>query len=203
LRDECHKLSNDAQNALLKALEDTPKHVYLILATTNPEKLLKTIKTRCSTYATEEIGPRAMAKLLEGVAEEEGADIPEDVIKQIANDSLGSARAGLVILDQIIDMDKADMLEAAARKAEEESEVIELCRALLAGASWSKISGILKGIQTQEEERVRRAVLGYCNAALLGKDNPRAADIIDGFADNFFDSGKAGLTLACYEVVSK
>ena len=50
LLDEFHKASASFQNAMLKALEDTPKHVYFILCTTDPQKVIKTVQTRCQKY---------------------------------------------------------------------------------------------------------------------------------------------------------
>ena len=56
LLDECHKMSGDAQSALLKALEDPPSHVYFMLATTDPQKLLKTIRNRCVHFEVQPLG---------------------------------------------------------------------------------------------------------------------------------------------------
>jgi DNA polymerase-3 subunit gamma/tau len=67
----CHKLTGDAQTALLKALEDTPKHVYYILCTTDPQKLLPTIKGRCAQYQVNLLTDREMKTLLKRVVKAE------------------------------------------------------------------------------------------------------------------------------------
>lgn len=201
LLDEVHKMTNDAQNALLKALEDTPSHVYFILCTTDPQKLLKTIKTRCSPYEVESLDSRQLVKLIRQTAKSEGKSIPKDVRQQIAKDSLGSARQALVLLDKIIDLPEDEMLAAAEKSAEEESEVIELCRILMnPKCNWKNVSKVLKGIN-QEPESVRRAVLGYFSAVLLNSGKPIAAHVIECFQDHFYDSGKAGLVLSCFQAV--
>ena len=64
LLDEVHKSTNDAQNALLKGLEDPPPNTYFILATTDPQKLLPTIRGRCTQYPVEVLADKDMRKLL-------------------------------------------------------------------------------------------------------------------------------------------
>ena len=201
LIDECHQLTKDAQNALLKALEDTPKHVYFILCTTDPQKLLKTIKTRCTPYEVKPLADKAIGRLLKNIARKEDVDLPKEVREQIARDSLGSPRQALVLLGKVIHLPEEEMLEAAEKSAEEESEVIELCRMLLnPDQSWGKISRLIKGLN-QEPESIRRAILGYFSAVLLSntKKNKRAADVMECFLDHFYDSGKAGLVLSCWQ----
>ena len=83
LIDECHKLTNDAMNSLLKILEDTPTHVYFILCTTDPHKLLKTIQGRCSQFAVKPLDDRQMFRLLKTIVKEEGEDLPQEVYDQI------------------------------------------------------------------------------------------------------------------------
>lgn len=201
LLDECHKLTLDAQEALLKALEDTPKHVYFLLATTNPEKLKPTLKRRCTPFELELLSIKTIGKYLNKVVHQEKKNVPVDVLKQIAQDSLGSLGIAMMILDKILYLNKEDMLQAAKRTAEQQNEVIELCRALMSKRNWKIVSNVLKGIQ-QEPESVRRAVLGYFTAVILNGDNPRAYLIMSCFQNNYFNAGKPGLVMSCYEAVS-
>jgi len=202
LLDECHSLTKDAQHALLKALEDTPKHVYFLLATTDPEKLLPTIKTRCVTFEVKGLRDSEMLGLLSGVVVKEKAEVPDAVLEQITQDALGSARMALSVLDKIINTDPAAMLEAAKQQAAAQSESISLCRALIGKRPWGEIARILRDLQ-QDPEQVRRAVMGYAQAVLLKSDNPQAAMVLMSFRQPFYDTGKPGLTLACYESVLK
>ncbi len=193
---------NEAQNALLKALEEPPKHVYLILATTNPEMLLKTIRNRCSTFSVDEISKTVLTKYLRKVCHWEEKKVPQEVLRQISQDSMGSPRSALTILDRIIDLPQEKMKLAAEQQAEKENEMIDLCRALLKQTTWKKISVILKGLN-QEPETIRRMILAYMTSVLLNTGGQKPARIIDCFLDNFYDSGKAGLVLACYESLQK
>lgn len=202
LLDECHQLSKDAQHALLKALEEPPKHVYFLLATTEPEKLLPTIKTRCPTFDVKPMNDDLMDILLKTVIQKEGVDkVPQEAVDQIVQDSLGSARMALSILDKIISMEPADMLEAAKQQAAAQNESIDLCRALIGKKPWRDVARIVQGIQ-QDPEQVRRAVLGYAQAVLLKSGNGRAYIVMVAFQKDFFATGKAGLTIACYEATN-
>src|SRR5690554_5071868 len=65
--DEVHRATQDAQSALLKTLEDTPSHVYFILCTTDPQKLLPAIRGRCADYQVRTLNDREMRMLLRRV----------------------------------------------------------------------------------------------------------------------------------------
>lgn len=201
LLDECHALSKDAQNALLKALEDTPKHVHFMLATTDPNKLLDTIIGRCMQFSVGPLPDRGMIKLLQKVVANEKKEVPEEVLNSITKESLGRPRFALVMLDKIIDLPKERMLKAVEQVAAEEDKTIALCRALLAKSPWKEVREMIKPIEEQNVESVRRAVLGYCSSVLLNGDNPKAYVVMDSFRKPFYDNGKPGLIMACYEVL--
>ena len=201
LIDECHKMTNDAQNALLKILEDTPPHVYFILCTTEPHKLLKTIRGRCIELAVQPLEDSDMSKLLRSVVKAEEQSIPKVVSDQIIKDSFGLPRNALQILDQVLRVDPDQQLEAATKAAAVESESIELCRALIKGESWHRVSTILVGLKDQEAENIRRHVLGYMQSVLLKGGNDLAALTIEEFLEPFYNTGFPGLVYACYVVV--
>jgi DNA polymerase III gamma/tau subunit len=199
--DECQQLSKDAQSALLKILEDTPAHVYFALATTDPEKLLPTIRTRLTTFVLSKLDDDEINELLSKVVEKEGAIITKEAIKQICLDCLGSARMALVLLDKIIDLPVEEQQEVAKQTARTENQVIELCRLLIQKTNWKQVSSVLRGLSKEDPEKVRRAVLGYANSVLLNSGNPRAYLVIDSFRKPVWDIGMPGLIAACYEVL--
>jgi len=198
--DECHKLTGDAQSALLKILEDTPKHVYFILCTTDPQKLLPTIIGRCSQFTVQLLSEDQIASLVRKVAKLEGEKLEKEVWEQIAIASQGHARNALQILEQVLAVEPEQRFEMAKKSAEEQSQTIELCRALIGKRGWKAISHILSGLRDQDPENVRRAVLGYCSAILLKKEDDQAGLVMECFIENFYNSGFPGLVFACLSV---
>ena len=202
LLDEAHKLTNDAQNALLKLLEDTPSHVYFILCTTEPEKLIKTIRTRCTHFQVSSLPDRVIvSSLLKDVCEKEKVDLPKEALTEIAKISEGSPRQALVILDSVIDIETdEDLLKAIQDYSVRKSVIFDLSNALLGKSKWKDIIKILSSLD-MEPENVRYSILGIMNNKLMKGENNKASYIIEEFLESFMYSKKAGLTNACYRVV--
>ena len=99
--DEVHMLTPGAFNALLKTLEEPPKHVIFILATTDPQKVSETIISRCQCYSFKRITEKKIVEKLDQICEKEKIDIYEDVLKQIALSSNGGLRDSISSLDKI------------------------------------------------------------------------------------------------------
>lgn len=199
LLDEVHQLTKDGQNAALKILEDTPSHVYFLLCTTDPGKLLKTIRTRCSELAVSPLDDEEVETLLRTVAKKAEIKLRESVRDEIIKNAEGSARTALVILDKIRHLEGKAQLEAVKRAVEEETVAKELCQALIQKKPWAAISRILRSLK-EEPETTRYAVLGYARAVLLGNGNHmRAYNVICSFEESFIYSKGAGLARACFE----
>lgn len=195
--DEAHMMTTAAQNAALKFFEEPPAHVYIFIASTDPQKLLPTIRSRIPTFTLEPLDDDDMKKVIANVIKGEGVTIPEDAYDMIIASSGGSPRMALTILDKVIDLDDASMLRAIEKAAATENAVIDLCQALLKRRKWPEVSKIIKGI-TDDPERVRRAVLGYFTSVALGKENANAILMIDCFKEPYYNTGKAGLVLSAY-----
>lgn len=203
LLDECHQLSKDAQNGLLKALEDTPNHVYFLLATTDPEKLLPTIRGRCAQFEVQPLEEDEIISLLRDISGAERKRVPLEVLKQIARDSMGSCRNAIQILDTVVDLPPDEMKEAAAKTATNESATIELCWALIKREPWSKVANIINGLKKEDPEKVRRAVMGYCEKVMdTEKNAPQASIVITEFEDApVFSGGWASLKNRAYQIL--
>jgi len=203
LIDECHKMTVDAQNAFLKMLEDTPKHVYFILCTTDPQKLKKTIRTRCTEIAVKSLTNAATKRLVNKICKIESIKLPKNVLDKIVESSEGSARKALVLLNQVFLLEDDDML-AAIENLTLEDTAIFLGRLLMNDRTkWPAMAKALKDNKDAEPESIRWGVLGYARSCLISgsKISDRAYIVIESFRDNFFDSKHAGLAAACYEVI--
>lgn len=99
--DEVHMLSTGAFNALLKTLEEPPKHVIFILATTEPHKIPATIHSRCQRFDFRGVSVPEMIKRLDTIIEEEGISISREAVKVIAESAEGGMRDAISLLDQV------------------------------------------------------------------------------------------------------
>ncbi|HET6911873.1 MAG TPA: DNA polymerase III subunit gamma/tau [Rhodanobacteraceae bacterium] len=102
LIDEVHMLSKPAFNALLKTLEEPPEHVKFLLATTDPQKLLVTVLSRCLKFSLKRLLPDQIAQQMRMILAAEGVKFEDEAIVELARGADGSLRDGLSLLDQAI-----------------------------------------------------------------------------------------------------
>jgi DNA polymerase-3 subunit gamma/tau len=134
--DEVHMLSTAAFNALLKTLEEPPAHVKFLFATTDPEKVLPTILSRCQRFDLRRIPAKLIVEHLGKIAAQEGVQIDEPALHAIARGADGGMRDAQSTLDQLIsfcgttvvEADVLSMFGLAAR-----AQLLELAQAILAG----------------------------------------------------------------------
>ena len=100
--DEAHQLGPGAANALLKVVEEPPPHVIFIFATTEPEKLISTIRSRTHHYPFRLVPPGILAEHLEKICKEEGTTVAKGVIPLVVRASGGSVRDALSVLGQLL-----------------------------------------------------------------------------------------------------
>jgi len=100
--DEAHQLGTGAANALLKVVEEPPPHVLFIFATTEPDKLISTIRSRTHHYPFRLVPPGILAAHLEKVCQSEGIKVAKGVIPLVVRASGGSVRDALSVLGQLL-----------------------------------------------------------------------------------------------------
>lgn len=207
--DEVQSLSRAgfSQQAMLKMLEDTPSHVYFFLATTDPSKLHKAIRTRCTTLTLRTLSPQDMRMMITSVCEKEGEKVSEDLIDKIISVSEGSPREALVQLHKALQTeDDKKRMELVCRSDAE--QLTKSLAQLLMGyprPSWKDVVKVLERLEEagEEVESVRHQVLGYAKKVLYsnGKSAPYAAAVISAFECEMYNSRYAGLALACYKLL--
>ena len=156
--DEVHMLSTAASNALLKTLEEPPAHVVFVLATTDPQKVLPTIRSRTQHFEFRLLSPELLGTLVHQINSAANLHVPEEALDLVVRRGRGSARDALSVLDQV----------AAAGIIDDEHEVIdEITEALC-------------------ERDTGRALVAVAEAMVSGRDAQRVAvDLLEYLRNGF------------------
>jgi DNA polymerase-3 subunit gamma/tau len=192
--DEVHMLSAAASNALLKTLEEPPGHVVFVLATTDPQKVLPTIRSRTQHYEFRLLSGDVLAGLLNDVNQAAGLGVSPEAIDLVMRRGHGSARDALSVLDQVAAA--GDVEEQGADRVEELIDAVadrDAGRALLAVAEACSAGVDARRLATDILEHLRNAFLLSMKAAELVAVPDVARDRL---AEQAARLGPAGLTRA-------
>ena len=164
--DEVHMLSASASNALLKTLEEPPDHVVFVLATTDPQRVLPTIRSRTQHYEFHLLDAEVLARLLTEIVRDAALDLPESAVESAVRRGRGSARDALSALDQVV-----------------ASGVVDDDTAL--------VNELVAALAERDTARALKAVQG---ALVSGRDAPRiAAELLEQLRIQFLDAVAPGL----------
>jgi DNA polymerase-3 subunit gamma/tau len=205
--DECHSISKNAWQSLLKAIEEPPEHVYWIFCTTEPGKVPATIVTRCAKFVLQLVKSDLIYDLLVKVRDGEEYQTSDEVLDLVARQSLGSPRQALSYLSQCYHCEDTKEALTLMQKADEAGEAIDLIRAVVKGGlNWRKAMKLLEPIKDQSAESVRLVLLNYMSKVALGAKGDdhagRALEIMDAFSEPYNSSeGLAPLLLSLGRVI--
>lgn len=209
LLDECHQITGAASEALLKFLEEPPKHVFIALCTSEPSRInsntLSAIRRRCFCAQLRSIVPPEITKYIRAIADSEEAKVSDNILKQISKNCGGSLGHALSMLDTVLDIEDDETALSMLDKILAEEQVKPIITLLIderesGPAKWKKISKILKNFDGNPED-ARRSIAGYIakvlqNKEALSKTVPLMKTAVY-FTDSFYESGMLGLTMAC------
>jgi len=141
--DECHQMTKEAANALLKTLEEPPSHALFILATTEVHKMIPTILSRCQRFDFRRLTLEEIKERLKGILKKEGVDYEKEALDLIAASSFGALRDAETLLDEAITFSEAKEIKK------------ETVRVLLGTADRQSI---LKLIELLKEKKAKEAI---------------------------------------------
>jgi DNA polymerase-3 subunit gamma/tau len=167
--DEAHMVTQQGFNALLKLVEEPPPHLKFIFATTEPEKVLPTIRSRTHHYPFRLVPPSVLRELMQDILRQEGVAVEESVLPLVVRAGAGSARDSLSILDQLL------------AGSDESGLSYERAVALLGFTDASLLDEIADAFAAADGAAVFRVV----NRVIEGGHEPRrfAADLLDRLRD--------------------
>lgn len=198
--DECHMLSRAAWNSILKLVEEPPEWVYWFFCTTEPNRVIDTIKQRCTFYTLNQVPNVVLFDYLADIAKKERFETLDTVIELCVRNAYGSPRRALANLSAAWGADSREeaLLLIQNNEVIEGGAAVRLARALTQTPRWDKIQPILVELSEEENfspENVRHIIRAYYTKVILGtaKELPdeqtvcNALRILDQFLE-FFNS---------------
>ncbi len=192
--DEVHMLTTEAFNALLKTLEEPPKHVIFILATTEVHKLPATITSRCQRFDFHRIAPKDIAYRLSVIAKAENITLTDEAALLISVIADGAVRDAISLLDRCIGIANgevtADVVRDAAGLASK-SYLFELCTCTI-NKNPAKALSIIDKLYGESKDIVRLCdeLISHFRALMLIKTVRNAREML-AFADREFDAAQS------------
>ena len=204
--DECHRLSQQAWDSILKDVEEPRANTYWIFCTTNLHKVPKTIHTRCLMYQLDLVADSEIRDLLEWVNAAEKFELGSDILSLITLEAFGSPRRALGYMTKCVGCKNRKQAARILGSIQESKEAIELYRMLVKGTKWGDVVTVLKSIEKPQAEAIRIEVTRYVAAVLLNTSNEKNAvqllRILEAFSTPCNQNdGLAPILLALGEVI--
>jgi DNA polymerase III subunit gamma/tau len=194
--DEVHMLTKDASAALLKTLEEPPEHVVFVLATTDPQKVLPTIRSRTQHLDFHLLAARELADHVRHVIADAGLDVPEEAIEAVVRMGAGSARDTLSALDQVA---------AAGGVVADDEPVDELVEALADADTGRALAAVARAVQSGRDPRtLAEHLVAQLRDAFLSLQAPQLVQLPDRIAARVGDQAHrlgAAATVRAMEVL--
>ena len=203
--DEAHMLTKAAGNALLKTLEEPPDHVHFVLATTEPYKLLDTIRSRSQRFDFHPVGVEVLAGYLDEISTAEGFSAAPGALLAVARHAGGSVRDSLSLLEQVAALGGGIVDDAGVRRAlglAGRDAYLTLSQAISGGDAASALT-LVAGLAGEgvDLRMFLSDAIGFFRGAFLTRYAPNVAEIVDEPADVLDDWRKAAEVLAPAEIL--
>jgi DNA polymerase III subunit gamma/tau len=180
--DEVHMLSKAAEAALLKTLEEPPPHVIFVLATTDPQKVSETIRSRCQKLQFNLISADVLADHVRWIIKDAGLTVGDDAIETVVRQGGGSARDTLSALEQVV---------AAGGVAPDAEPLDELIEALIDADSGRAIVAVATAVRDGRDARtLTENLVAHLRDCFLSLMSPELVQLPDRSAQRVLDQGK-------------
>jgi len=180
--DECQRLSRNAWESLLKALEDPPEHVIWCFCTTEPTKVPPAVRTRCSKFELKLVSDQDLSDLLDIVCIKEKIELPANVHDLLIKEAKGSPRqllSNLVIVRTA--KNKKEAAELLSSVTDNDAS-FQLCQYIVNGnGSWSTCMGLINKLEeSANAESIRLLIVNYLGSCLKNaKTNDQAGSFLE------------------------